>query len=235
MYGLKFRGKYSEAVAKELDGLLSALKAWLSVDHNEDGTHNLRPSGFDFVPIGAMQMWGSATPPERWLICDGTPVSRTTYQGLFAVIGTTYGVGDGSTTFNIPDLRQRFPLGKAASGTGSTLGSTGGAIDHTHSGGSHTHSISSGGGGTTSSDGSHAHGVGPFGATGIAQGFGSEPPTAVLAHDGQTTFTTTSEGSHTHTLGTHDHGGSTGSGSGGTTGTGNPPYLVTHFIILAGV
>ena len=51
---------------------------------------------------------------------------------MFAILGTTYGVGDGSTTFNLPNLQQRFPLGKAASGTGSTLGGTGGAIDHLH-------------------------------------------------------------------------------------------------------
>lgn len=66
-------------------------------------------------------------------MCDGAAVSRTTEAALFAVIGTAYGAGDGSTTFNVPDLRQRFPLGKAAAGTGSTLGGTGGAIDHVHS------------------------------------------------------------------------------------------------------
>ena len=66
-------------------------------------------------------------------MCNGAAVSRTTYSALFAGIGTTYGPGDGSTTFNVPDLRQRFPMGKANSGTGSTLGGTGGAIDHSHS------------------------------------------------------------------------------------------------------
>ncbi|MEO8391769.1 MAG: tail fiber protein [Chloroflexota bacterium] len=59
---------------------------------------------------------GSSLPtnpaPLSWLLCDGSAVSRTTYAALFAAIGTTYGVGDGSTTFNVPDLRGRFPLGK---------------------------------------------------------------------------------------------------------------------------
>jgi microcystin-dependent protein len=59
-------------------------------------------------------------------------VSRSTYAALFAAIGIAYGAGNGTTTFNLPDLRQRFPLGKAASGTGATLGGTGGAIDHIH-------------------------------------------------------------------------------------------------------
>jgi microcystin-dependent protein len=85
-----------------------------------------------YAPCGAAALWFTATPPTGWLICDGSAVSRTTYADLFAVLGTAYGVGDGTTTFNLPDLRGRFPLGKAASGTGSTLGGTGGAIDHTH-------------------------------------------------------------------------------------------------------
>lgn len=86
-----------------------------------------------FFP-GLIVKTGRATSPDanEWLICDGAAVSRTTYADLFAAIGTTYGAGNGSTTFNLPDLRGRFPLGKAASGTGSTLGATGGALDHTH-------------------------------------------------------------------------------------------------------
>ena len=83
--------------------------------------------------------YGGTAAPTGWLICDGTAVSRATYAALFAIVATAFGVGDGSTTFNLPDLRQRFPLGKAAAGTGSTLGGTGGDIDHTHTGPSHTH------------------------------------------------------------------------------------------------
>lgn len=83
--------------------------------------------------IGVGKIWFTNTAPLGYLICDGSAVSRSTYSDLFAIIGTTYGSGNGSTTFNLPDLRQRFPLGKSASGTGNTLAGTGGAIDHVHS------------------------------------------------------------------------------------------------------
>lgn len=81
---------------------------------------------------GVIFIFTGASTPSGWMVCDGSAVSRTTYSDLFAIIGTTYGTGDGSTTFNIPDCRQRFLIGKAASGTGSTLGGTGGTIDHNH-------------------------------------------------------------------------------------------------------
>lgn len=62
-------------------------------------------------PAGTIIATGSLTPPSGYLYCDGTAVSRTGYSELFAAIGTTYGVGDGSTTFNIPDLRGIFARG----------------------------------------------------------------------------------------------------------------------------
>lgn len=84
------------------------------------------------VETGTVTFFAGDTAPTGWLLCDGTAVSRSTFADLFAVIGTAYGPGDGSTTFNVPDLRQRFPLGKADAGTGAALGDTGGTIDHTH-------------------------------------------------------------------------------------------------------
>lgn len=88
------------------------------------------------VPTGSMQMWPTATAPTGYLLCAGTAVSRTTYATLFALIGTTYGVGDGSTTFNLPDLRGRMPLGVSGS---YALASTGGSADAVVV--SHTHTI----------------------------------------------------------------------------------------------
>lgn len=70
---------------------------------------------------GMISMYGSATPPTGFLNCDGSAVSRTTYADLFAVISTSFGVGDGSTTFNLPNLKGRFPLGYAASAPTKTL------------------------------------------------------------------------------------------------------------------
>lgn len=82
------------------------------------------------LPAGAIIQWGGATAPVNWLLCDGSAVSRTTYASLFAAIGTTYGTGNGTTTFNLPDLRGRVPVGKNGGSFG-TLGATGGAETHT--------------------------------------------------------------------------------------------------------
>lgn len=65
----------------------------------------------DTLPIGAMLPYGNANPPTNWLVCDGSEVSRERYADLFAVIGTSYGEGDGSTTFNLPDKRGRVSVG----------------------------------------------------------------------------------------------------------------------------
>ena len=64
------------------------------------------------VPAGCVMPFAGATPPDGWLLCYGQAVSRTTYPDLFAAIATTYGAGDGSTTFNLPDLRGRVAAGK---------------------------------------------------------------------------------------------------------------------------
>lgn len=78
------------------------------------------------VPIGAIFPWSTTTAPYGYLICDGSAVSRTQYSDLFAVIGTTYGVGDGSTTYNLPETRAEFirglDLGRAID-VGRTIGS----------------------------------------------------------------------------------------------------------------
>ena len=74
------------------------------------------------VPVGVVQAFAGNATPAGWLLCDGSAVSRTTYAALFAVIGTTYGTGDGNTTFNLPDLVDKFVQGNATSGTKKTAG-----------------------------------------------------------------------------------------------------------------
>jgi microcystin-dependent protein len=61
--------------------------------------------------LGFIQIYVGSTAPTGWLLCDGSAVSRATYAALFGLIGTTYGAGDGSTTFNVPDLRSSLPVG----------------------------------------------------------------------------------------------------------------------------
>lgn len=88
----------------------------------------------DWTITGEIRMWSTATPPTNWLECDGSAVNRTTYAALFAVIGTTFGIGDGSTTFNLPDYLGRGPIGvgtgDAADATAWTLAEKGGAETH---------------------------------------------------------------------------------------------------------
>jgi microcystin-dependent protein len=95
-------------------------------------------------PTGGIMMWGTGTAPTGWLLCAGAAVSRSTYAALFAVIGTTFGVGDGSTTFNVPNYTNRTPYG-------TTVGATGGSADavvvsHTHTATqtAHSHFIAGG-------------------------------------------------------------------------------------------
>ena len=83
------------------------------------------------TPVGSISLFAGTTAPNGWLICDGSAVSRTTYADLFAVIGTTYGTGNGSTTFNIPNLKGRVPVGLNSNDTAfDTLGETGGEKEH---------------------------------------------------------------------------------------------------------
>ncbi len=82
------------------------------------------------TPSGAIISYGGSSAPSGWLLCDGSAVSRTTYSDLFTIISTAYGNGDGSTTFNVPDMQGNVPVGKD-SGTFSSLGASGGEETHT--------------------------------------------------------------------------------------------------------
>lgn len=85
------------------------------------------------VPTGTVLDFAGTSAPAGYLLCDGSAVSRSTYATLFTAIGTTWGVGDGSTTFNVPDLRRRTAVGAGGSATsalGNAVGNIGGAETH---------------------------------------------------------------------------------------------------------
>jgi microcystin-dependent protein len=81
-------------------------------------------TGIEGIPTATIVPWSSASVPTGFLECNGAAVSRSTYAALFAIVGTTYGAGDGASTFNLPDLQDNVAMGK--SGT-KALASTGGA------------------------------------------------------------------------------------------------------------
>jgi len=94
-----------------------------------------------FVPSGVTFAYAGSSTPTGFLLCDGSAVSRTTYADLFTIIGTIYGVGDGSTTFNVPDITGRVIAGREAVSTrltnagsgidGDSIGDAGGSQTHT--------------------------------------------------------------------------------------------------------
>jgi microcystin-dependent protein len=208
-----------------------------------------RLSGVDVAaPIGiVLPFAGSSTAiPAGWLLANGAAVSRTTYAALFAVIGTTYGTGNGSTTFNLPNMPDRMPVG---SGSTYARGATGGLAavtlttsslpSHSHtlsgsadSAGSHSHSLS----GSTGSDGDHSHSVdNQGGRSDLLAGGGTSAATSGGGstgggggHSHGLSGTASSAGGHSHSL----------SGSVSSTGSGGshenmPPYLAMPYIVRA--
>lgn len=282
MLSLRWRDLYATPtnITNELESIVAQFKALWLTEHNEDGTHRAETRELALTPVGFIGDWPTDTPPQGWLICNGQQVNRLTYQALFNVIGTTFGAGDGSTTFNLPDARGKFALAKAAAGTGSSIGATGGSLDHTHTGPSHTHTISASGththaAGTIAVD-SHTHAAGTLAGpahthTYSAASWDTDVPSVTIqvdrnldgvnvpvAHSGHIhtapTGTETSSSSGTGSVtgstaaatpgtngstaagGDHDHGGATGSGGTGNTGSANPAFIVLgNSIIYSGV
>ena len=96
----------SAGTTSQVIGLALSTTKLLIISKNPEST---RPQ--EKIVTGMISMYASATPPTGFLLCDGTAVSRTTYAALFAITSTSYGVGNGSTTFNVPDLRSSLPVG----------------------------------------------------------------------------------------------------------------------------
>lgn len=188
----------------------------------------------DVFPTGSMLPFAGAAAPDGWLLCYGQAISRATYGRLFALISTTYGAGNGSTTFEVPDMRGRTPIGKddlggVAAGrvdsnsingaNATTLGGAGGAQTNTLSTGTmpaHPHT------GSSSSSGAHTHESGvdidpAAGGTGLASGTNQY-------WNGTASFTTESGGAHTHII-TVDSAGTGGSHSN------TQPWIALSWII----
>jgi len=135
-------------------------------------------TGIEGIPTATIVPWSSASVPSGFLECDGSAVSRTTYATLFGIVGTTYGVGDGATTFNVPDLADNVPVGKSnnkalastggantVAATGNVGGSTANATLSTAQLASHSHSFNFCAGPISANDGNT-----PGGETGAANG-----------------------------------------------------------------
>lgn len=162
-------------------------------DHTQyltSARHDALVTGFH-VPTGVIFPYGAAAAPTGYLNCNGAAVSRTTYADLFAIIGTTWGVGDGSTTFNLPDLRGRVPAGAGAGGqlTGITnvadntgiedlAITTANMPEHSHTAGTLV----------TANEAGHAHGIGSYTTSGGG------------GHSHTTSGTAASAGGHTHSF-----------------------------------
>lgn len=162
------------------------------------------------LPAGSVTMYAAAAAPTGWLICNGAAVSRTLYADLFTAIGTTFGTGDGSTTFNLPNFTDRMPM---ASGGLYSLGSTGGSKDAVAV--AHTHTATS-----SVTDPGHVHSIqhdANSSSTGAIIAGSSEPVETSYNTDSATTGITVS----------------TTVNSAGVSGTDAnlPPYLGINFII----
>lgn len=157
--------------------------------------------------VGEIKMWGTASAPTGYLLCDGTAVSRSTYAALFAIIGTTFGAGDTTTTFNLPDYRGRMPIGVSGS---YALASTGGSATTTLITAnlpSHTHPI-------TDPGHIHSFNIAPRLGGSLSQPSNGEPVSATANTNSAFTGITATD--------------ATGSGTAATTIS---PYLAINFII----
>jgi len=163
---------------------------------------------------GAMLMWPTATAPSGFLLCNGQTVSRTTYAALFAILGVVFGSGDGSTTFTLPDYRDRMPIG---AGTTYSANSKGGSKDAVVVSHDHTYS------GTTDNVGDHQHPINNYVAAGAL--FTEFTSTDNGVNDGNT-INSNGAGAHNHT-----YSGATNSTGVSGTNANLPPYLGIFFII----
>jgi microcystin-dependent protein len=221
-------------------------------DKGDKGDQGPPGNGGGSAPVGTVVSYAGSAAPQGWLVADGSAVSRSTYSELFAAIGTTYGAGNGSTTFTLPDLRGRVVVAVGSNGDVAALGQTDGAAEpsrsplHTHSVPAHSHSVGtlvvgSGGGQTLSVPGSltpvmrcfpgsfqsddvcHSGNESSANIQTLGSGFGFNPANVGV-----------SVGPHTHGL--SGRAGDTAGADGDqpmTSGNGGPSYIALAYIIRA--
>jgi microcystin-dependent protein len=202
---------------------------------------DLQKAGASVEPSGQITMFAGATAPNGWLLCQGQAVSRTTYASLFSVISTTYGAGDGSTTFNVPNLVGRVAVGlNSGDAIMDALGETGGskdsvAVSHSHNT-SHSHTTPASTSGGHSVD--HTHGITLYSNTAFDSTSGGRPVggdgTAVPATPTANGATNGASTSHTHTVpAVTTDSQSVTSVTDGVSGTNAnlPPFITLNYII----
>lgn len=193
---------YETANAHILDTSLDHHSQYLDEARHAALDHDVIVSGAT-VPIGGAMLYFGAVAPLKWVLANGQAIDRDDYAELFSLFGTTHGAGDGSTTFNVPDMRGRFPLGldnmggtsanRVTDAAADSLGGSGGVESVTLSGSqipSHLHSVSI----ATDSQGSHSH------TMSFSSGAGG-------THTHTWSGTTSTSGAHTHGIFTSGGGG----------------------------
>ena len=119
----------------------------IAINPKLSGTPYVEKEEIKYTNYGDIKLSACQSPPSGWLLCDGNAVSRAEYPKLFSAIGTLYGAGDGTSTFNLPNFKGRIPVGFDSAQTEfSALGKTGGEKNHSltaDENGPHTHEISS--------------------------------------------------------------------------------------------
>ena len=220
-------------------------KVWQSSDvtAGADITHtqynNLRLDVIDAhktsAPIGSIIMWAGsdANVPDGWALCNGSAISRATYADLYTLTGNTFGAGDGSTTFNLPDMRDRFVVG---AGSTYSRNGKGGAVSNTISTAqlpNHRHSVS-----INSQNNHRAHTHGPAstdsGASNFLRGFATDTSGNRIQETVTTPWlriksdSTTGVNSVTHY---HLVSGNTGYLGSGSAVENRPPYIGLFYII----
>lgn len=167
-------------------------------------------------PTGSIIMFGAAVAPPGWVLCDGSAISRTGFANLFNTIGTNFGAGNGTTTFNVPNFNAtaRFPQG-----TNATPGTTGGnaslVIAHTHTLANHVHAPDT-----------HNHEqASDIGATGIGN-VASGGVNGIINNTAPTIFTQGINGASNTGVSNPNTSDSTGTGT-----DSRPPFLSVAFII----